>query len=557
MLLSIVTGTYNRLALLQLMIESVRAQLPRHARYEFIVVDGGSTDGTLAWLAQQPDVRLINHGELRGAIRAFCEGARAATGDYVLMANDDVSFWPFSIMRAIAYLEEHRTCGGVAFADDRSKLLGHGHHHRVERMPGIGSDGKPTALYYAQVGLFRRWLGERVGWWGDQDAQMRQARTYGGDNFLSSSIWELGYSIDAVEGCAINDVLPEDSLRQHNRQIGQRDSAQYYSRFPRGPYAKAFPAVPNPQKERPRVVVMDIHDPRIPARRVREQGLAEAFADIGLVWHIDYVNESYDLPAIVRAWQPHLLLTQIHDTTRLNAAALRAARAEKPDLVIVNWNGDAHESGLVAPDILEALREVDLQTVINTAVVPTYEREGIRSAYWQIGYKQPAAEHPEGVPAHQVLWQGNCYDKRRLQIVTMLRTMGLNVGVYGSCPDANGNTHFDFAYQAALYERATVNVGDTFPNTQGFVSNRLFQCLGAGGFLLQQHSERLDELTGLQAGEHYIEWTDIHDLESKIFEWVKPEKADERSRIASAGRDFVRANFSYQAQVNKLWQLLP
>src|SRR5258707_15124388 len=46
---SVILGTYNRLAFLRATIASVRASrldIP----YEIIVVDGGSTDGTIGWL---------------------------------------------------------------------------------------------------------------------------------------------------------------------------------------------------------------------------------------------------------------------------------------------------------------------------------------------------------------------------------------------------------------------------------------------------------------------------------------------------------------------------
>src|SRR6185436_1092951 len=125
------------------------------------------------------------------------------------------------------------------------------------------------------------------------------------------------------------------------------------------------------------------------------------------------------------------------------------------------------------PNILEALHEVDLQTIINLKVIPVYEREGIRAAYWQIGYKDPGAPYQGDVVAHQVLFQGNCYDDRRTAIVEALRSTGLEVGVYGSCPGAIGNSHYDFAYSRALYEHCTLTVSDTYPNTEGFVSNRL------------------------------------------------------------------------------------
>ncbi len=122
-ILSIVTGTFNRLQLLAEMIESVRATVPSSISYEFVIVDGGSTDGTLEWCKRQRDVVLIEQGALLGAIKAFNAGAYAARGQYVILANDDVLFHIGSIVRAIVYLEEHPTCGAVAFADQPAEQL--------------------------------------------------------------------------------------------------------------------------------------------------------------------------------------------------------------------------------------------------------------------------------------------------------------------------------------------------------------------------------------------------------------------------------------------------
>lgn len=561
-LISIVSGTYNRLASLQRMVASVRSQLPRHIRYELVIVDGGSTDGTLEWCETQRDMVLIRHGELRGAIKAFCEGARAATGDYVCMANDDVEFHAGSLLRAVAYLEDRRTCGAVAFADNRyAQVVDPDAGYMVMPMSAIGADGVPRAVNYAQVGMFRGWLGNLVGWWGDQDAIMGKARTYGGDNYLSARLWELGYSIDAVEGCRVDDHIPRDGLRQSNTDAGSQDSAQYYARYPRGPQVQTYPQVPNPQRDRLRIVLMDIHEPRLPAREAKEEGLAEALAKIGLLYHIDYVNETYDLPTVIQTWQPHLLITQAHEVGAINADVLKAAKAVKPDMTVVNWCGDAHERCLISPDIMEMLREVDLQTTINAKVLPEYKRQGIPAAYWQIGYKAPASPYEGEVPSHEVLFQGNAYNDERKALINALRAIRINkrkvdLGLYGSMQGASGNTHYDFAHQAALNTKAAIVIGDTFPNTEAFVSNRLFQVLGAGGFLLQQASKNLDRYTGLIAGTHYVEWTDLKDLTEKIKHWIKPDQAEARRQIAETGQAFVLERFNYDAQVKKLWGLL-
>src|SRR5688572_30363291 len=67
-LVSIVIGSYNRRRFLERAIESIRANGAR-STHEQIVVDGGSTDGSLDWLVRQKDVITIvqhNRGDFRG-----------------------------------------------------------------------------------------------------------------------------------------------------------------------------------------------------------------------------------------------------------------------------------------------------------------------------------------------------------------------------------------------------------------------------------------------------------------------------------------------------------
>ncbi|UCF03833.1 MAG: glycosyltransferase, partial [Deltaproteobacteria bacterium] len=55
---SVVLGSYNRKRFLKAAIQSIRNNeilVP----YEIIVVDGGSTDGSLSWLSKQKDIITI------------------------------------------------------------------------------------------------------------------------------------------------------------------------------------------------------------------------------------------------------------------------------------------------------------------------------------------------------------------------------------------------------------------------------------------------------------------------------------------------------------------
>lgn len=107
---SVVLGTYNRLKFLRLTVQSIREEL-REASFshEIIVIDGGSTDGTLEWLPKQRDILTIiqhNHGTWQGrpiprrSWGYFMNlGFKTAKGKYVCMLSDDCLVVPGSIIR--------------------------------------------------------------------------------------------------------------------------------------------------------------------------------------------------------------------------------------------------------------------------------------------------------------------------------------------------------------------------------------------------------------------------------------------------------------------------
>ena len=85
---SIITVVYNGVALLPGTIESVRRQTYPHI--EYLVIDGGSTDGTLdiirKYASEMPNLRWISEKD-RGLYDAMNKGLRLATGDFVWFLN--------------------------------------------------------------------------------------------------------------------------------------------------------------------------------------------------------------------------------------------------------------------------------------------------------------------------------------------------------------------------------------------------------------------------------------------------------------------------------------
>jgi GT2 family glycosyltransferase/tetratricopeptide (TPR) repeat protein/2-polyprenyl-3-methyl-5-hydroxy-6-metoxy-1,4-benzoquinol methylase len=86
-LTSIVVVTHNLLACTRPCLESVR--FLSDEPYELVLVDNGSTDGTLPYLRSCGDVRLIENPQNRGFPAAANQGIRAAQGRQILLLNND------------------------------------------------------------------------------------------------------------------------------------------------------------------------------------------------------------------------------------------------------------------------------------------------------------------------------------------------------------------------------------------------------------------------------------------------------------------------------------
>jgi glycosyltransferase involved in cell wall biosynthesis len=108
---SVVIPTCNQRDRLALVLAAVEAQVLAAGRYEVVVIDDGSTDGTEALLARPRfgAVRVFRNDGNRGRNRSRNRGVAEARGDLVVFLDGDALPAPDLLQR---YLEAHARLGG-------------------------------------------------------------------------------------------------------------------------------------------------------------------------------------------------------------------------------------------------------------------------------------------------------------------------------------------------------------------------------------------------------------------------------------------------------------
>ena len=127
MLVSIITPSFNQARYLEATIRSVLEQ--DYPEIEYIIVDGGSSDGSaeiiqryadrLAWWVSEPD---------RGQTDALNKGFVRARGDVLAWINSDDTLEPGAVRAAVEYLQAHPDVGMVYgdanFIDSEGRIIG-------------------------------------------------------------------------------------------------------------------------------------------------------------------------------------------------------------------------------------------------------------------------------------------------------------------------------------------------------------------------------------------------------------------------------------------------
>lgn len=125
--LSVVTVNFNNAAGLERTAASIAAQ-SRAADVEWIVIDGGSTDGSLDVMNRYSSMTAYSVSEPdRGVYHAMNKGVEAATGEYLLFLNSGDVFYDSSTADAFLRREsaEDVVYGNVVLVDASGRETGH------------------------------------------------------------------------------------------------------------------------------------------------------------------------------------------------------------------------------------------------------------------------------------------------------------------------------------------------------------------------------------------------------------------------------------------------
>lgn len=166
-------------------------------------------------------------------------------------------------------------------------------------------------------------------------------------------------------------------------------------------------------------------------------------------------------------------------------------------------------------------------------------RQGIHEPDAYFG--QPEKDHPE------IVFIGTYSYDWRIKLIDMLRheyrENFRHYGRGGTAREVRGKKLNN------VLASAKIVVGDSVPS-KGYWSNRIYEIIGRGGFLLHPNIEGLE--TEFTEGVHYVgyDYGDYEGLKKKINYYLS--HPAEREKIRKAGFDHVKKHYTYTKRCEKL-----
>ena len=156
-LVSIVTPSYNQSQFLEKTIQSVLNQ--KYPNLEYIVIDGGSTDGSLEIIRKfENDLSAWISEADQGQADAINKGFQIARGKFLAWLNSDDVYHPGAVKEAVSFLLENpligMVYGDIDFINESDQVIGQYNARQTNYrrlMQGYSDIPQPAAFWRAEL----------------------------------------------------------------------------------------------------------------------------------------------------------------------------------------------------------------------------------------------------------------------------------------------------------------------------------------------------------------------------------------------------------------------
>lgn len=127
--ISIITPCFNSVKTIARCIESIALNNNELTSVEHLIIDGGSTDGTLEQLEYYKNkfshIKFLSEPD-KGQSNAMNKGILMAKGKYIGFLNADDTYEPYAINTVLSYISQHDPnfiCGNLNVINEKNELM--------------------------------------------------------------------------------------------------------------------------------------------------------------------------------------------------------------------------------------------------------------------------------------------------------------------------------------------------------------------------------------------------------------------------------------------------
>ena len=182
--ISVITPSFNQAQFIESTIQSVLQQ--NYPQLDYIIIDGGSTDGTLAILKKYERVLQWVSEADGGQAEAINKGFKRATGDIICWLNADDEFTPGALQTVSTYFRQHPEAqfvyGDAETIDEKGKVYGRRGNVKATTFAELAAVGdfivQPAAFWRSSVQVEVGLLDESLRYCLDYEYWLRISQKY-------------------------------------------------------------------------------------------------------------------------------------------------------------------------------------------------------------------------------------------------------------------------------------------------------------------------------------------------------------------------------------------